>query len=501
MTTGAITPKLVTLAWPLVAGNLLQTFYNLADMFWVGRVSAEAVAAVSLMFPTSWLFVSTAMGITAAAVALVSQHIGAGNEREADNVVAQTILLALALAFVLALGGYLFRGPLVSLIGAQGRVYTEALAYIEVIFLSIPFTFLFFAFRAVLRAAGDTKTAMWLVVVSAGLNVVLDPFLILGWAGFPALGTQGAAIATLISRALAAVVGVYILLDGGWGARLRLGDLRPDWPVLRKLVAVGYPATGDGLARSLAAVVMAGLVARFGPVATAAYGIGIRLMSVSWTVSGAVGQAAATGVGQNLGAKTPERAAEVTWKATLGTMGILFALGALVFAFPATAMRVFIDDAAVVAAGVELLRIIAPFWALFGGLMVIQGAFRGAGDTKVAMILSLLSRWVFRIPAAWLLAYYLTFAETGLWWAMTFSSVAAFVVGVVWFQRGTWQEGILDDGESRVTPPAADVPPDGDADDDGVGASGGESVGTGDSEGVGAGEGESVGASDSPADS
>jgi putative MATE family efflux protein len=447
MTTGAITPKLVTLAWPLVAGNLLQTFYNLADMFWVGRVSKEAVAAVSLMFPTSWLFVSTAMGITAAAVALVSQHVGAGNDRAADNVVAQTIILAVAVAVVLATAGFLFREPLVWLIGARGQVYVEALAYIEVIFLSIPFTFLFFAFRAVLRAAGDTKTAMWLVVVSAGLNVVLDPFLILGWWEFPALGTRGAAIATLVSRVLAAVVGVYILLDGRWGVELHLRDLRPDWPVLRRLVEIGYPATGDGLLRSLAAVAMAALVARFGPVATAAYGVGIRLMSVSWTVSGAVGQAAATGVGQNLGARTPDRAAEVTWKATGGTMAILFALGTVVFVFPATAMRVFIADADVVAAGVELLRIVTPFWAFFGGLMVVQGGFRGAGDTKVAMVLSLLSRWLFRIPAAWLLAYELAFDANGLWWALSFSSVASFLVGVAWFRRGTWREGVIE-GES-----------------------------------------------------
>jgi putative MATE family efflux protein len=471
MTTGAITPKLVSLAWPLVAGNLLQTAYNLADMFWVGRVGPDAVAAVSLMFPTSWLFVSVAMGITAAAVALVSQHVGAGEDRAADNVVAQTILLALAVAFALATFGYLVREPLVWAIGARGGVYTAALAYIEVIFLSIPFTFLFFAFRACLRAAGDTKTAMWLVVVSAGLNVVLDPFFVLGFqdnvlfstvglggleawlyslTGFAGAGTRGAAIATLIARVLAAVVGVYILLDGSWGVRLHPGDLRPDLPVLKRLVDIGYPATFDGLLRSLAAVAMAALVARFGAVATAAYGIGIRLMSVSWTVSGAVGQATATGVGQNLGAETPDRAETVTWTATGGTMGLLFGVGALAYVFPATLMRVFIGDAAVVDAGVELLRIIAPFWAFFGGLMVIQGGFRGAGDTKVAMVLSLLSRWVFRIPVAWALAYQLTFAELGLWWAMSVSAVASFAVGVVWFRLGTWRESVVGGGGGGV---------------------------------------------------
>jgi len=463
MTTGAITPKLTSLAWPLVAGNLLQTFYNLADMFWVGRVSPEAVAAVSLMFPTSWMFVSVAMGLTAASVALVSQHVGAGNDRQADNVVAQTVLLTVALSVVLATVGYAFREPLVTLVGARGEVYTAALAYIEVLFVAIPFTFLFFVFRAVLRGAGDTKTAMWLMVFSAGLNVVLDPFLILGYGPFPAWGTRGAAVATLISRVLVAIVGVYILVKGDWGVRLRLEDLRPDWPVLRKLVTVGSPATVDGAARSFAAVAMAALVARFGPIPTAAYGVGVRLMSVSWTVSGAVGQAAATGVGQNLGADTPDRAAEVTWKATAGTMAVLFGAGGLMFGFPGAAMRIFIGDPAVVAEGVRFLRIIGPFLAFFGGLMVVQGGFRGAGDTTVAMALSFLSRWLLRIPLALVFAYGWTvtvaglslsgfgWGVTGLWWAWAASAVGSFVVGVLWFGLGRWKEGVVEN-EPTATP-------------------------------------------------
>jgi putative MATE family efflux protein len=456
MTTGAITPKLVSLSWPLVAGNLLQTFYNLADMFWVGRVSPEAVAAVSLMFPTSWMFVSVAMGLTAASVALVSQHVGAGNDREADNVVAQTTMLTVAMGLVLSTAGYTFREPLVSLVGAEGQVYTEALAYIEVLFVAIPFTFLFFVFRAVLRGAGDTKTAMWLMVLSAGLNVILDPFLILGYGPFPAWGTRGAAVATLISRVLVAIAGVFVLLKGDWGVRLRLEDLRPDWPVLKKLVGVGYPATIDGAARSFAAVAMAALVARFGPIPTAAYGVGVRLMSVSWTVSGAVGQATATGVGQNLGADTPDRAAEVTWKATGGTMAVLFGAGALMYAFPAEAMRIFIDDAAVVAEGVNFLRIIGPFLAFFGGLMVVQGGFRGAGDTRTAMILSFLSRWILRIPLALLFGYQwavsvgalslsgFAWGVNGLWWAWSASAIGSFLIGVLWFSLGNWEEGVVE---------------------------------------------------------
>ncbi|MCU4925074.1 MATE family efflux transporter [Halobacteria archaeon AArc-dxtr1] len=463
-TTGPIPPKLLHLAWPLVLGNLLQTFYNLADMFWVGRVGSDAVAAVSLMFPLSWLFVSTAMGLTAATIALVSQHVGAGDDRMADRVVGQTILLAVAASTVLAAVGLAFRRPLLSLIGAQDQVFVEALAYIEVIFLALPLTFLFFAFRSSLQGAGDTKTAMWLVLISAGINVVLDPFFILGWGPFPEMGTRGAAVATFIARGIAAVAGIYILLDGRFGVRLRLGDLVPNLTVQRRLVDIGYPATIDGWARSFASVVMAGFVARFGAAPTAAYGIGVRYMSVTWAVSGAIGDATATGVGQNLGARTPDRAASVARVATAATMLIIAAVAAVLLVFPAQAIAIFVDDPDVIAEGVVFLRIIAPFWALFAGVMVLQGAFRGAGNTREAMVLSFLSRWIFRVPVALALAFTsvtiplawlglpsvevptlpgIDLGVAGIWWAYAFGMAASFVVAVVWFRLGTWREAVV----------------------------------------------------------
>ena len=459
MTTGAITPKLFALAWPLVLGNLLQTAYNLADMFWVGRVSGDALAAVSLMFPLTWMFVSTAIGLTAATIALVSQHVGADNDRQADRVVAQTTLLALVVSTLLAAGGFAARYELLTLIGAEGQVFVEALAYIEVIFLSIPLTFLFLAFRSSLQGAGDTKTAMWLVAISAGMNVVIDPFFILGWGPFPELGTQGAAVATFISRFFAAAAGVYILLRGGFGVRLRIGDLRPDVSILKKLLVIGYPATLDGWARSFAAVVMAAFVAQFTVAAIAAYGIGVRLMSVTWSVAGAVGQATATGVGQNLGSKTPDRAVEVTWKATGATMGLLAVATAIVVVFPAPVMAIFTAEADVIDEGIRFLRIIAPSWAFFGGVMVIQGAFRGAGVTKVAMVLSLLSRWIFRIPLALLLAFAwsvtipgtaltvraIDLGVSGLWVAYAAAAIISFGVAVFWFSLGTWKGGVIDE--------------------------------------------------------
>jgi putative MATE family efflux protein len=464
MTTGKIAPRMARLAWPLVLGNLLQTVYNIADMFWVGHVGPSAVAAVSLMFPLSWMFVSTAMGITAATIALVSQYVGAGEDREADRVVAQTILLTLVVSATLAAIGWISRHELLHLIGARDAVFTESLAYIEVIFFALPLTFLFFAFRASLQGAGDTRTAMWLMLLSAGVNVVIDPVFILGWGPIPAMGTRGAAWATFLSRALATVAGIAILLRGGFGVKLHVRDLVPDVEIQRKLIDIGYPASLDGWARSFAAVVMAGFVTPFGTAAVAAYGIGVRLMSISWSVAGAVGQATATGVGQNLGAETPDRARRLTWVATGGTAAILFAAAALCVAFPAFMIGLFIDDPDVIREGVVFLRVIAPFWAFFGATMVLQGAFRGAGQTKVAMALSLLSRWVFRVPIAILLAFSsvtiplvgVTYENVGLglgvvgvWAAFSIGASASFLVAVFWFRLGRWTEGVID-GEAEA---------------------------------------------------
>ncbi|ELZ13792.1 MATE efflux family protein [Halovivax asiaticus JCM 14624] len=465
MTTGAITPKLFHLSWPLVLGNLLQTVYNLADMFWVGQIPGDqdvGVAAVSLMFPLSWMFVSTAMGLTAATISLVSQYVGADRRRTADRAVAQSILLAIAASSVLAVVGLYFRRPILRLMGAQGPVFADSLAYIEVIFLTLPLTFCFFVFRSALQGAGDTRTAMWLVLISAGINVVIDPFFILGWGPFPAMGTRGAGIATFISRGVATAAGIYILLQGTYGVELHLGDLRPDPAMLYRLLDVGYPATLDGWVRSFASVAMAGFVARFGGAAIAAYGIGVRLMSVTWSVSGAVGQATASGVGQNLGAGLPERARTVARTATLGTMGFIAICAALVFGFPHEAMGVFVDRRATIQEGVLFLRIVAPFWAFFSAVMVIQGAFRGAGNTREAMVLSLLSRWVFRVPVALVLAFTavtvpytsitiptapsIDYGVSGIWIAYAVGMAATFVVAVVWFRVGNWTEAVIEDG-------------------------------------------------------
>ncbi len=445
MTQGALAPKLITLAAPLIAGNILQTVYNLADMFWVGRLGANAVAAVSIIFPTEWLLISMAMGVTIAGAALVSQWTGAGQPEEANRAAGQTLALSFVIAVALAALAYSGRFLLLRFLGASGPLFEPTLAYVSVIFWAVPFTFLFLAYRSVMQGAGDTVRPMYLVIFSNLLNIVLDPLLIFGVGPFPALGVAGAAWATLTSRAVAAVIGTFLLFHGGMAIRLRPAHLLPHGPTIRRLLSVGIPGGVDGAARSFSAVAMIAIVTRFGPVATAAYGIGVRVMSLVWTISGAMGQAVATGVGQNLGADQSARAARVSRLGTVMTLLAIGAMGVLAAIFAAPIMRVFVQDAQVIAEGTHFLRISGWGFGFSGALMVIQGAFQGAGRTSYSMVLSVLNRWVLRIPLAALLGWTFGMGPAGMWWSFLVSDVLGFSVGAAWLQRGRWQRRLIAD--------------------------------------------------------
>ncbi len=251
LTQGPLIRKLAILAAPLVAGNVLQTIYNLVDMFWVGRLGANAVAAVAIVFPTQWLLISMAMGVTIAGAALVSQWTGAGRPDMAGFATAQTIVLATTISTTLAAIAFAGRYLLLAFLGASGGLYQPTLDYVSVIFWSVPFTFLFMAFTASLQGSGDTVRPMYLAIASNLINVVLDPLLIFGVGPFPAFGVAGAAWATLIARAVAGLVGLALLFSGSLAIHIKVSQLAPDRETMRRLLKIAIPGGVDGAARQL----------------------------------------------------------------------------------------------------------------------------------------------------------------------------------------------------------------------------------------------------------
>jgi putative MATE family efflux protein len=469
VTDGELLKPLLILSLPIIATNLLQVGYNLADTFWVGRLGQAAVSALSFSWAIVFLVISLAAGFTVAGTVLVAQNKGAGNHERVDHVAGQTIAFVVLLSAVFSAVGYWLAPDLLALIGAvPGSVeFDLAVEYTRTIFLGIPFVFGFFIFQGLLQGWGDTRTPLYLMALGVGLNVLIDPFLILGFqdnvifgylglgglqqamyglTGFSGYGVQGAAIATIASRGLGAVLAIGLLLSGRVGLAPSPADFRPKRATVEKIVRIGAPASVEQSTRALGVTVLTALVALAGQEAVAAYGIGNRLTSLVFLPALGLARGTETVVGQNLGADQAQRAKRAVFAAAGFVAALLGILSILVFQFAEPITEVFITGQKadiVVRIGAEYLRIVGLTFLFLGAFRVVQGGFRGSGSTRTAMVFSILALVVFRVPPAYALVEWFGMGATGVWYGIAFSNVAILLVAGGWFLRGTWTEDVV----------------------------------------------------------
>lgn len=477
LTDGALLGPLLTLSLPIVLSQLLQVGYNLADTFWVGRLGQEAVTALSYSWPLVFLMISVAGGFAVAGTVLVSQNKGAGNQDRVDFVAGQTIAFVGVVAVVFSVLGYLLTPWLVSLIGATPGTPESALAieYTRTIFIGVVFMFGFFIFQALLRGWGDTRTPLYLMALGVGINVLLDPLLILGFeenvflswvgldglqswlfsqTGFTGFGVQGAAIATVLSRGIGAVLGIAWLFSGRIGVHLSLSDLRLQWPMVKRIVSLGAPSSVEQSTRALGVTVLTALVALAGDDAVAALGIGNRLNSLVFLPAMGLARGTETVVGQNLGTEQAGRAKRAVGYSSAIIAGVLGLVSVVTYVFAADITAIFVPgEAAVISLGADYLRIIGPTFLFLGVFRVLQGAFRGSGNTRTAMVFAILSLWVFRLPPAYALLEWAGLGATGVWLGIAISNVLAMVVAAGWFRRGTWTDRVVE--ATPATEPSA----------------------------------------------
>ncbi len=456
LTEGSLVEPLVFLSLPIVVTNLLQTAYNLADTFWLGQYSTEALAAISFAFPAMFLLISFGMGISVAGSVLVAQHIGAGEVREAEYAASQTLTFAFLGSATMGGIGYFVAGPFLGILGASPEVHPGATAYLEVIALGLPLMFCFFVFVALMRGSGDTVTPMLVMFGTVVLNIAIDPFLIFGWSigpvGFPELGIEGAAIATIFSRGLAMFVGVGIMLAGTRGIQIHLRQMRPDFRYLARILRIGVPASIEGTGRALSINALLVVVGLFATPIVAAFGIGTRVFSVIFLPAVAVARGVETMTGQNIGAGKYDRAAQANYVAAKGMFVILGLAGVLIFLVPEPIVAVFTDDPVVVAEGTTFLRFVAFSFGFIGIQRTFGGGFRGAGKTLVAAAISVGALAGIRLPVAWVASRnvlpidWWVFGDVspeGIWLGFFVSNVGGAIIAWAWFRRGTWREGDL----------------------------------------------------------
>ena len=438
-TTGPIGRAIVLLAIPMVLEMVMESVFALTDAFFVSRLGTDAVATVGLTEAMITILWAVAGGTGIATTAMVARRIGEKDVPGARVAAAQAILLGLGLTALIAVPGVLWARDLLAFMGGSPELIAAGHGYTQVLFGGSATITLLFLLNAVFRGAGDAAIAMRVLWIANAINIVLDPCLIFGLGPFPELGVTGAAVATTVGRGVGVLLQLWVLFFGGSRIRIDLADLIPRFGIILRLFRLSVGGILQFLIGTSSWVFLVWVVGSFGAAAVAGYTIAIRLIVFAILPSWGLANAAATLVGQNLGAGSPERAETSAWRA--GIYNTVFLLGvAVVFVAAAGPMiRIFSTDAAVVAHGISCLRWVSYGYPFYAWGMVMVQSFNGAGDTYTPTVINFFCYWLFQLPLAYFLAHHAGFGATGAFMAIAIAEAAIAVIGIIVFRRGGWK--------------------------------------------------------------
>lgn len=458
LTEGSIPQAIVRIALPTWGAFITHDLMGIVDMFFVGKLGPAAVAAVAMSGLMFGIIMMVSQGIGAGTTALVANAIGTGNRSRAEDVVGQSLTMSTIFATGVAVVGVLLADDLLRLLGAADDVAPIGASYLRIVAGGSITMMLMMVFGAALRASGDARTPFVAMVLGNVVNAVLDPIVIFGWIGMPALGVPGSAWATLVGRTVALAMMVRVFFGGRHDHfHLHLGDLKPRPAEMRQIAGLGIFASGRMFLRSIGGLALMRLVAMFGTVPVAAYGIGMRLQMLVFGPSMGFGTAAAALVGQNVGAGKPERAEKSAWLAAGMACAVVFCVS-LVYWFAGTRLvAVFNNAPTVVAVGANLLRWFSVSFVFLSLAFVLSHAMTGGGDTLLPMLIVGVALVLLGVPLAYALAR-LWGDVQGVWAAIACSNLVAGLLSVWGFRHGRWRavgDRIRRAGASRIA--TADV--------------------------------------------
>ena len=432
--------QIFELAWPAILGNLLQTIVSMVDLVMVGRLGAVAVASVGLGGQMLWFSHALMVSVSVGTTALVARFIGAQQKRDAEHVLMQSLILVLLFSTLLTVFWYVSAERMLLLIGAAGEVAELGGMYIRIVFMSTPSIFLIFTAEGALRGAGDTKTPMKVGATMNVINVILNYILIFGKLGFPVLGVKGAAIATAIAFAWASVTYLVIFSSGKFVLGISRDNFSFDTKMIRRIIRIGIPASIQRVIMSSSMILYVSIIAGFGTAALAAHQIGLRVESLSYMPGFGFAVAATALVGQNLGARNPQKAEESGWEAAKLCALLMGAAGLFMILFPKPMARLFVADADVVNLAAWYLRIVAVSEPPLAVIFTLAGGLQGAGDTRSPLYISVFGLWLFRIPLAYFLGVVLGWGAVGAWTGMTVDTFVRGGLYIYRFRKGKWKE-------------------------------------------------------------
>jgi len=440
LTEGSVLRSVLHMGLPSMFGFGAMTIYGLTDMFWVWKLGAPQVAAITMFGSIAWVLGSTNQIVGTGSVALISRRFGEKKYEASRDVIRQTLLLKFALAIIMAAIGLLIVPRILGIMNAEPDVRGYAIAYADVYFYGLPFIFSSYTVYTALRGIGDAPKAMYIMLISVGLNVALDPICIFGLK----MGVAGAALATAIAAFVAVVLGLYVLSSGRANIRVPLwGRFHPNINIMFQILKIGVPAVLNGVLRSVAHWLVLTLVATFGTIVVAAFGVAMRIMELGILFGVGLELGASALVGQNLGAGKKERAHEAVVKSTLLVLAICGALGVVEIVLARQILGLFTDDPAVLATGVPLLRLMAIAQVLIAMHIVLGSAFYGSGNTWPPTVIAGVIEWGLQIPLILFVIHVLETSEIGVWYTFLIVSVIEVILTYLWFRRGRWKDRVV----------------------------------------------------------
>jgi putative MATE family efflux protein len=439
-TTGSLRKAIFLLAVPMILEMGMESVFALVDLFFVSKLGKHAVSTVGLTESVLTIIYSIAIGMSMAATAVVARRIGEKNEQGAASAAIQSIWLGIAVILLVSAAGVFFAEDILRLMGAEAQTIATGVPYTRIMMGSSTAITLLFLINGIFRGAGDASIAMRSLVLANGCNIVLCPLLINGLGPIPAFGVTGAAIATSFSRSLGVVYQLYHLFNGKSVVKLTKASLKAEWDVIRSLLKIAWPATFQFIIGSCSWIFLAQLVAETGhSAASAGYQTAIRIIMFFILPAWGISNAAATLVGQSLGAKDYARAENSVLQTAkynaifMGVVSLLFLL------MPGAIVGFFTQQEDVQHYAVTALRIISAGYIFYGVGMVMVNAFNGAGDTRTPTIINVFCFWLFQLPVAYLLAKYLSWGPTGVFVAIPVAEVAVTTTSFLLFKKGRWK--------------------------------------------------------------
>lgn len=437
---GNLDKAIFLLAVPMIFEMLMESLFAVVDAYFVSKISVDAVATVGLTESCLTIVYSLAWGLSMGITALVARRVGEKDIEGATNAALQAIYVGVALSFLITLIGIFYAEELLRFMGASQSMIETGSSYTRWMIGGNIVIMLLFLINGIFRGAGNAAIAMRSLWIANGINIVLDPLLIFGYGPFPEMGIEGAAIATCIGRGAGVVYQLYCLFYSNGIIKFNKMNPQLQFPIIKKLVELSAGGTGQFIIASASWIFLMQIMSRFGSEALAGYTLSVRIIVFTILPAWGMANAAATLVGQNLGAQQPARAEQAVWRTGFFNMLFMGFIMVVFLVFAEPLMKIFTTEQSVIDYGKQCLQVVSLGYVFYGYGMIVAQSFNGAGDTKTPTILNFFAFWTFQIPLAYLLAVTFNMGPTGLFIAIVSAESLLTIAGIIIFKKGNWKK-------------------------------------------------------------